>query len=93
MANQNKNKIKKYKKVVEKSKFWPIVKLFKNRDKFMQNVSEKTQKKILKKTVSSNLYEEIINTIYKEKLRISNISWNADPKDDKKFWYELKYKI
>lgn len=93
MANQNKNKIKKYKKVVEKSKFWPIVKLFKNRDKFMQNVSEKTKKKILKKTGSSNLYEEIINTIYKEKQRISNISWNADPKDDKKFWYELKYKI
>ena len=49
MANQNKNKIKKYKKVVEKSKFWPIVKLFKNRDKFMQNISEKTQKKFLKK--------------------------------------------
>ena len=93
MANQNKNKIKKYKKIVEKSKFWPIVQLFKNRDKFMQNISKKTQKKILKKVNASNLYEEIINTVYKEKLRISNISWNADPKDDKKFWYELKEKI
>ena len=47
MANQNKNKIKKYKKVVEKSKFWPIVKLFKNRDKFMQNVFIKHNPDIL----------------------------------------------
>ena len=41
----------------------------------------------------NNLYEEILNTVYKEKLRISNISWNADPKDDKEFWNSIKEKI
>ena len=87
------NKSKKYKKIVKRSKFWPIVKLFENRKKFMSDVSIKSQKKIISKVNDENLYDEIVNTLYKEKLRISNISWKADPKDDKKFWYDIKDKI
>ena len=87
------NKSKKYKKIVTRSKFWPIVKLFEDRKKFMSDVSIKSQKKIISKVNDENLYDEIVNTLYKEKLRISNISWKADPKDDKKFWYDIKDKI
>ena len=87
------NKSKKYKKIVTRSKFWPIVKLFKDREKFMSDVSVKSQNKIISKVNDENLYDEILNTLYKEKLRISNISWKADPKDDKKFWYDTKDKI
>ena len=43
------NKSKKYKKIVTRSKFWPIVKLFENRKKFMSDVSIKSQKKIISK--------------------------------------------
>ena len=91
MSTQKKNKT--YKKIVEKTKFWPIVQLFENRNKFMEDVSKKTEGKIQKKIKEKDLYEEILNTVYKEKLRISNISWNADPKDDKEFWNSIKEKI
>ena len=91
MSTQKKNKT--YKKIVEKTKFWPIVQLFENRNKFMEDVSKKTERKIQKKIKEKDLYEEILNTVYKEKLRISNISWNADPKDDKEFWNSIKEKI
>ncbi len=84
---------KKYKKIVKQSKFWPIVELFKKRKLFMHEVSQISQKKILKKINDKDLYDEIINTVYKEKLRISNIKWKADPSDDQKFWYSLKEKI
>ena len=63
------NKSKKYKKIVKRSKFWPIVKLFENRKKFMSDVSIKSQKKIISKVNDENLYDEIVNTLYKEKLR------------------------
>ena len=87
------NNKKKYKKIVKQSKFWPIVQLFKDRKGFMNEVSKKSQIKILKKIKPENLYDELINTVYREKLRISNKSWKADPADDKKFWYSLKEKI
>ena len=86
-------KKKKYEKIVKQSKFWPIVELFKKRKLFMKEVSQISQKKILKKINDKDLYDEIINTVYKEKLRISNIKWKADPSDDQKFWYSLKEKI
>ena len=44
MSTQKKNKT--YKKIVEKTKFWPIVQLFENRNKFMEDVSKKTEGKI-----------------------------------------------
>ena len=93
MNDIKKNNKKKYKKIVKQSKFWPIVQLFKDRKGFMNEVSKKSQFKILEKIKSEDLYDELINTIYKEKLRISNKSWKADPADDKKFWYSLKDKI
>ena len=93
MNDIKKNSKKKYKKIVKQSKFWPIVQLFKDRKGFMNEVSQKTQNKILEKIKPEELYDELINTVYKEKLRISKKSWKADPADDKKFWYTLKDKI
>ncbi len=93
MKEIKKNKKKKYKKIVKKSKFWPIVKLFSNRNSFMNEVSSKTENKVLKKIATDQLYDELINTVYKEKLRISNASWKADPPDDKKFWYKIKEEL
>ena len=47
---------KKYKKIVKQSKFWPIVELFKKRKLFMNEVSQISQKKILKKIKKINPY-------------------------------------
>ena len=53
MSTQKKNKT--YKKIVEKTKFWPIVQLFENRNKFMEDVSKKTEGKIQKKNKRKRL--------------------------------------
>ena len=37
----------------------------------MNEVSQKSQNKILEKIKPEELYDELINTVYKEKLRIS----------------------
>ena len=75
MNDIKKNNKKKYKKIVKQSKFWPIVQLFKDRKGFMNEVSQKSQNKILEKIKPEELYDELINTVYKEKLRISKKSW------------------
>ena len=49
MNDIKKNSKKKYKKIVKQSKFWPIVQLFKDRKGFMNEVSQKSQNKILEK--------------------------------------------
>jgi len=82
-VNNKKQKEKKvYKKVLKKSKYWPIVKLFSNRQKFMNEVSLISQEKLKKKLKEKSIIEEIKNTLYREKLRISRIQWKADPADD-----------
>ena len=45
MNKSIKNKNNKYKKIVKRSKFWPIVQLFKKRKEFINQVSKKSQKK------------------------------------------------
>ena len=84
---------KSYKQILTKPKTWPIVKLANNKKSFLNDVSKNSIKNILNKLNNKNLFEELETTVYKEKLRISNISWKADPADDKKFWYSLKEKI
>tara|TARA_B100001146_G_scaffold29578_1_gene22710 strand:+ start:59556 stop:61178 length:1623 start_codon:yes stop_codon:yes gene_type:complete len=93
-VNNKKQKEKKvYKKVVKKSKYWPIVKLFLNRQKFMDEVSLISQEKLKKKLKEKSIIEEIKNTLYREKLRISRIQWKADPADDKIFWSNIEKEI
>ena len=65
LGNGNLSSKKKYKKIVKQSKFWPIVQLFKDRKGFMNEVSQKSQNKILEKIKPEELYDELINTVYK----------------------------
>ena len=90
MNNKTQKEKKVYKKVLKRSKYWPIVKLFSNRKKFMNEVSIKSQNKIIDKLKNKSIIEEIRNTIYREKLRINKIPWKADLPDDKIFWENIK---
>ena len=93
MNNKKQKEKKVYKKVLKKSKYWPIVKLFSNRQKFMNEVSLISQEKLKKKLKEKSIIEEIKNTLYREKLRISRIQWKADPADDKIFWSNIEKEI
>tara|TARA_B110000014_G_scaffold139744_1_gene96887 strand:+ start:1143 stop:2768 length:1626 start_codon:yes stop_codon:yes gene_type:complete len=90
MNNKTQKEKKVYKKVLKRSKYWPIVKLFSNRKKFMNEVSIKSQNKIIDKLKDKSIIEEIRNTLYREKLRINKIPWKADLPDDKIFWENIK---
>ena len=46
MNNKKQKEKKVYQKIVKKSKYWPIVKLFSNRQKFMDKVSLISQEKL-----------------------------------------------
>ena len=93
MNNKKQKEKKVYKKVLKKSKYWPIVKLFSNRQKFMDEVSLISKEKLKKKLKEKSIIEEIKNTLYREKLRISKIHWKADPADDKIFWSNIEKEI
>ena len=90
MNNKIQKEKKVYKKVLKRSKYWPIVKLFSNRKKFMNEVSIKSQNKIIDKLKGKSIIEEIKNTLYREKLRINRIPWKADLPDEKKFLEKIK---
>ena len=93
MNNKKQKEKKVYQKILKKSKYWPIVKLFSNRQKFMDEVSLISQEKLKKKLKEKSIIEEIKNTLYREKLRISRIQWKADPADDKIFWSNIEKEI
>tara|TARA_B100001175_G_scaffold63789_1_gene51967 strand:+ start:6705 stop:8300 length:1596 start_codon:yes stop_codon:yes gene_type:complete len=76
-----------------KSKTWPIVKLARNKKKFLNNVSENSIKKILEKLSNKNLFEELETTVYREKLRIKKNPWRADPPDEGDFWKKIQSKL
>ena len=90
MNNKTQKEKKIYKKVLKRSKYWPIVKLFSKRKKFMNEVSIKSQNKLIVKLKGKSIIEEIKNTLYREKLRINKIPWKADLPDDKSFWENIK---
>jgi len=90
MNNKSQKEKKIYKKVLKRSKYWPIVKLFSKRKKFMNEVSIKSQNKLIVKLKGKSIIEEIKNTLYREKLRINKIPWKADLPDDKSFWENIK---
>lgn len=82
---------KKYEPILPGPKEWPVVLLSKNRKRFIHEVTEETVSHIKKITGNYNaLKEELEQTRYKEKLRISQNPWKVDPEDELTFWGHVK---
>lgn len=73
-------------------KDWPIYKLHKDRDKFVDEISEQTLSS-LKEVHGENLFSLLAKTSYSELIRIKNYPWKVDPNDDKVFWSRLQKEI
>ena len=87
--DQNLNK--KYEPILRKSKEWPVVQLSRNRKAFIEEVAEESFQKIKKLRPSkTELIEELETTLYRERLRIKRNPWKVDPKDEEKFWNDIK---
>lgn len=70
---------------------WPIVQITEEREAFIQQVVREAADSILNETKKSDHIRDIIEkTIYQERIRIKELPWNVDPKDDSKYWGQVK---
>lgn len=73
---------------------WPIVKLSRDRESFLQILNRATWEKVLQQTINSeNLHDEIQKAIYLEKIRMSKKPWRVDAKDELPFWNSIKKEL
>lgn len=90
--DQNLNK--KYEPILRKSKEWPVVQLSKNRKAFIEQVAEESFQKIKSlRSSKTAMIEELETTLYRERLRIKRNPWKVDPKDEDKFWKDIKSRL
>lgn len=83
-----KNKVR-YSKIVPNRKDWPIVRLSRDREAFLDQVTAVSYEKFLKERGHS-LHEEIEMTIHREKLRMKANPWKVDPPDEKDYWKHVQ---
>lgn len=73
---------------------WPVVKMSKNRDDFIQAVTDASVEHILKlKSDPAALIEELETTRHREKQRLASNPWDVDPDDEEAFWNEIKTEL
>lgn len=85
---------KKYEPIIRKSKEWPVVLLSKNRKAFIEQVAEESFQKIKSlRSSKTALIEELETTLYRERQRVKRNPWKVDPKDEEKFWNDIKTRL
>ena len=80
-----------YKKILPKKNDWPIVKLAKQREEFIQLVKKSTLNHL--KTNCIPVRDGLESTLHKEKIRIKSNSWKVDPLDDLSFWNGVRAQL
>ncbi|MCI4668181.1 MAG: 1-acyl-sn-glycerol-3-phosphate acyltransferase [Bacteroidia bacterium] len=71
---------------------WPIARLFRKKEKFLNEVIEDTLKAVTQFAErQGNTVEQLIEkTMYRERIRMNENPWKVDPKDERKFWKNVK---
>jgi glycerol-3-phosphate O-acyltransferase len=91
ILEEKKNKNKEYKPILEGIPDWPVYQLSRNRKEFIEEVTEKSVARILEiKNSGKKLRDDLEATVYREQNRIKRNRWRVDPKDEKKFWADIK---
>ncbi len=91
IIQEKKNKNKKYKPILDRIPDWPVYQLSKNRKEFIEEVTKKSVERIRELRPSSKqLIDDLQATAYREQNRIKRNKWRVDPKDDSRFWSQIK---
>ncbi len=91
ILEEKKNKNKPYKPILDGIPDWPVYQLSKNRKEFLEEVSRKSIERVLElRPTRKQLIDELEATVYREQNRIKRNRWRVDPKDDTRFWSEVK---
>lgn len=69
---------------------WPIVRLSRDKEAFLEEIKVFTKDRILARMTSEEVSEEIARTIYLERRRAKEDPWRVDPKSERKFWKEIR---
>ena len=76
---------------LEEIQAWPIHSISLDRDAFMKEVIELSMHKLTHPSESQASIREVLEaTLFNERIRVFEKPWRVDPKDDKKFWRQIK---
>ena len=80
--------------VISDIRSWPIFRLGRLREKVIETVSDETMK-ILEEDFKSpsDLRDLVAEIYYQERIRMKEIPWKADPKDEGDFWKKIKNRL
>ncbi len=94
ILDEKKNKNKKYKPILGGIPDWPVYQLSKNRKEFVEEVAHKSFERIKQlRPNAKQLISDLEATAYREQNRIKRNRWRVDPKDDSKFWSNIKNEL
>lgn len=94
ILEEKKNKNRPYKPILDGIPDWPVYRLSKNRKEFVEEVAQKTIVRIKElRPTRKQLIDELEATAYREQNRIKRNRWRVDPKDDSKFWAQVKNEL
>jgi len=91
---EEKNKNRQYKPILDGIPDWPVYQLSKNRESFIEEVVTKSIEQIrLARPSRKQLVDELEATVYREQNRIKRNRWRADPRDESRFWSQIKNEL
>src|SRR6267154_2555093 len=94
ILEEKKNKNRPYKPILEGIPDWPVYRLSKSRKEFIEEVTQKSIERIRELRPSQKqLLEDLQATVYREQNRIKRNRWRVDPKDDNRFWGDIKSQL
>ena len=71
---------------------WPLYKISENRSQFVNDVTEESRDRLLKK--NKNVISDVVaKAIYDERIRMKEEPWKIDPPDEKSFWNKIQKKL
>ncbi|TXH30517.1 MAG: glycerol-3-phosphate acyltransferase [Cyclobacteriaceae bacterium] len=94
LLEEKKNKNRKYEPILHGIPDWPVYQLSKNRQEFVELVTRQSIERIkMLRPTRKQLIDELEATAYREQNRIKRNRWRVDPKDDSRFWSDIKNEL
>ncbi|MEL6925897.1 MAG: 1-acyl-sn-glycerol-3-phosphate acyltransferase, partial [Bacteroidota bacterium] len=84
--------VKIYPPVIEEIEDWPIYKLHKDREAFVQEIEAFTLKRIMSQSPGA-ISDTIARTIYLEMIRVKEEPWKVDPPNERQFWKKIRKQL
>ncbi|RMG56920.1 MAG: glycerol-3-phosphate acyltransferase [Bacteroidetes bacterium] len=82
-----------YEPVIPDIHDWPIAKLFRKKSAFLEEVIEETLAQLNRKAGAKGIIDVIEKTMYLERIRMTEEPWKVDPKDESRFWSQIKKEL